>query len=142
MEPDQLKPGEKIAAPAQFEADRARAAEREETLGELRGYLEGEQRKALEADPYGHFKMRVPVGILRELGPQERERVEAFERQAFDRLRPIAKEKADQKRMFVAAGGDPDNFEADWILEREDAHIAKTAASNLERARRASSVYD
>lgn len=141
MEPEMLKPGEKIKAPAAFEADRARAAEREGTLGELRRWLEGEHRKALEENPYGHMKFRTPSGIRENLTRAEKDQIEAFEQQAFDRLRPIVQEKAERRDAHVRAGGNLDVFEHDWANGGEEARAAEVGEANLRRAR-ASSVYD
>lgn len=141
MEPEMLKPGEKIQAPAHIAADRARAAEREGTLGELRTYLEGEHRKALEENPYGHMKFKTPPGIRENLTSAEKAQIEAFEQRTYERLRPVVREKAERRDAFVRAGGDLDVFEYDWANGGEQAHAAETAEANLRRAR-ASSVYD
>lgn len=141
LEPEQMKPGEKIKAPPAFEADRARTAEREGTLGELRRWLEGEHRKALEFAPYGTFKFKTPTDIRANLTRDEQDQIDAFEEQAYARLRPIVREKAEQRDAFVRAGGDLDVFEHDWANGGEQAHAAERGEAALRRAR-ASSVYD
>ena len=131
---------EKIRVPG-YEADQERAAEREEALGELKEWLEDKHQTALDEDLYGQFKFKMPIELLKDLTPQEREKLQDFEEQTYARLKPIAREKADQRQAFVAAGGDAESFEANWGQYGRDQHIAKTAAENLERARRESSIY-
>lgn len=131
---------EKIRVPG-YEADQERAAYRETALGELREWIEDKHRTAVEADPYGQFKFLTPIEVLKDLNPQEREKLQNFEEQAYARLKPLAQEKADQRQAFVLAGGDAATFEARWGRHGREDHIAKAAAQNLERARRESSIY-
>lgn len=131
---------EKIRVPG-YEAEQERAAEREEALGELREWIEDKHRKALDEDLYGQFKFKMPIELLKDLTPQEREKLQNFEEQTYARLKPLAQEKADQRQAFVRAGGSAEAFEANWGQHGRDAHIARTAAENLERARRESSIY-
>lgn len=131
---------EKIRVPG-YEADQERAAYRETALGELREWIEDKHQKALDEDLYGQFKFRTPIELLKDLTPQEREKLQDFEQQTYARLKPLAREKADQRQAFVRAGGGAEAFEANWGRHGRDEHIARKAAQNLERARRESSIY-
>lgn len=133
---------QKIKPPAHVEADRRRAEEREGNIAELKGWLEDQHRTALDNDPYGQFKYRTPLDVLKALDERERDQIRVFEHLTHDRLKPLAREKSDQRRVFVGAGGNAEDFDKDWENRGRDAHIAGTAFDNLERARRSSSVYD
>lgn len=126
---------------ARLDADQEKAAKREETIGELKGWLEDKHRAALEENPYGRFVSRIPVELLANLSPVEREQIDAFEEGAFDRHQPIAQLKHDQRRAFVAAGGTEAAFEDHWRAGGRDASIAEIASENLERARQEDQVF-
>lgn len=131
---------EKIKVPA-FEAAQRYAAEREEALGKLRGWLKEEHRKALEEDPMRHFTFKTPTDLLKDLTPQEKERLQGFEETTFARLKPRAQEKADKRRFAIAAGSSAEDFEREWTEIGSEVATAQRAHDIEERARRASSPY-
>ena len=139
-EPERTQSG-LIKVPAAYEQERKRSADREKALGELREWLAQEHANALEAKPLATFKTRLPLEVLQNLTEREREQLLSFEQRTFDQQKSIARQKDEQKRAFVSAGGDPEAFEADWAWEGRDATIAAGAADNLERLQRASSPY-
>lgn len=125
-----------------LEAEEAKRAERQETLDELRGWLDGKHRDALKEEPYGQFVSKVPVSLLAKLTPQEIEQLDAFEQQAFGRHRQLAQTKEQQRTACLAAGGDAEGFEVYWESYGKDAHAAQATEESLERARREGNVFD
>lgn len=132
---------EKIKVPAHVLGEQEQAAARAGSLDEMRLWLEGRHREALEENPYGGFKFRTPLDTLKKLTAEERGELQRHEETTFKRLQPLARGKQEQKRAFVSAGGSAERFEQHWQREGEDAHLFRVAAENVERARRDSSVY-
>lgn len=130
----------KIRVPA-GEAMMREKAERERFMGEMREYLDAEQRKAAAAEPFGHPKIRIPANILGELSAAEREELHSFEEQAFHRHQEQARHKDSEKRYWEAAGGDGEHFERRWRESGEEEAIARRAAEMRERAERSSTAY-
>lgn len=128
----------KIKLPAHVAAERQRTDERRRAIGELREWLKEEHRRALDENPLGQFKFRVPLDTLKALTPEERHEIEAFEQQTDSRLRGMSQAKDHQKRMFVAAGGNEQAFEEGWQMWGEEAALQQRAAEVEERARRSS----
>lgn len=122
---------------------RATEEERGELVAALTEELEGQQRAAVEADPYGHPTIKLPNygSIMKALRPGEIEQIEAAETGEFERRRPIAQAYRQQKTAFVQAGGARADFEEHWRAGGENATIAEMAQAKLERARRGSSVF-
>lgn len=123
------------AAIARMDAEQAKADQRWETLDGVREWLDGKHRDALQEEPYGQYVSRLPIELLAKLTIQEREQIDAFERLAFDRHRPLAQAREQQRRAFVAAGGTAAAFELNWETYGGDAHTARLADEHLERAR-------
>ncbi len=119
-----------------LEATEARAARRSEAMQELRDWIDGKHREALEEQPYSTFVSRAPIGTLAHLTPTERDGIYAEERGSFDRHQPVAQARAEQLSAFVRAGGNAADFEANWSTHGRDAHVAGVAGEQLERARR------
>lgn len=117
---------------AGMDADREKAAQREKWLEEAADALEIGQRQAAETSPYGRFSSRIPVDVG--LTPEEHDQLLGFERAAFERYKPLAQAKEEQKRAFVGAGGDEGTFDAHWAAGGKEATIAQLAETNLERA--------
>lgn len=135
-----MEPNEKIPVPASFLADQEKAAKRRETIGELREYLGRKQQEALDEEPYGYFKSRMPIQLLKDLTQQERDELFGFEESEHARLKPLTQTKHDQRGAFIRAGGTAEAFDAHWEAGGKDATIAQRAGDELERAAR-DSVY-
>lgn len=127
---------------ARMDAEQAKAAQRRETLDELRGELDRMHRKALQESPYSTYVSRVPISLLAKLSSAERDQIENFEQQAFARHQPMAQAREQQRTAFVAAGGEAEAFDSFWEAGGKDAHAAQVAEENLERARREDNVFN
>lgn len=141
-EPNQLGPEEKISVPAAFLDRQKKEAERRELIGEWRQHLGAKQREHLEQEgPLAGFKTRISVELFKSLTPEEREELMSHEQAEYNRLKPLATSKSEQRRAFVAAGGDGEDFDEHWELGGKNATIAQMADEKLDRASRASSAY-
>lgn len=142
MEPHQLKPGETLPAPASYLAGQEEEAQRARLIGEWREHLGAKQRAALEEEgPYAPFKTRMSLELVKSLTPEEREELAIHEQREYDRLKPLAASKGEQRRQFIAAGGDGADFDEMWESGGKNATIAQLADDRLDRASRASSAY-
>ncbi len=141
MEPEQLRAGEKVAVPEAWKADQAATTERRELIGEWRAWLGAKQQESLDAAPYGRFQSRIPIEALKSFTPEERDELMVAEELEYNRLKPLAQARDEQRRAFVQAGGDAENFDAVWEGYGKDIHIAEEAAESIERAKRSSSPY-
>lgn len=117
-----------------LEASEEKAARRSEAMEELRDWIDGKHRDALEENPYGTFVSRAPIGTLAHLSPTERAGIDTHERGSFDRHQPIAQAKARQLSAFVQAGGNAESFRENWERSGRDGYIAGVAAEQLQRA--------
>lgn len=141
MEPEQLKPGEKVAVPESFWADQEKKEERRELIGEWRTWLSTKQQEALEANPYAPLRSRIPIEALKAFTAEERDALMTHEELEHSRLQPVARARAEQHRAYVAAGGNAEDFDDQWEGYGREIHTAGVAEANLERAKRASSPY-
>lgn len=133
---------EKIKVPAAWAAKSAEEAQRRELVGQWREHLATRQREVLDEEgPYGNFRSRLPVEVLKNLTPGEREELMAHEEAEYNRLKPLARAKDEQRRAHVQAGGDAEDFEAQWEAYGKDITISARADESLDRAARASSPY-
>jgi hypothetical protein len=133
---------EKIKVPAAWAAQRDEEAQRRELVGQWREHLATGQRKVLDEEgPYGNFRSRLPVEVLKNLTPNEREELMAHEEAEFNRLKPLARAKDEQRRAHVMAGGSAEAFERQWADYGEAITIDARAAESLDRAARSSSPY-
>lgn len=130
----------KIRVPA-GEAMMREKAERERFMGEMREYLDARQREAAFEEPFGQFKIKLPMDAMGELSEGEKEQLDSYEKQAFERHQEQARHKDSEKRYWIAAGGDGDRFERRWRESGEEEAIARRAREMRERAERSSTAY-
>ena len=116
-----------------MEAEQEKAEKLGATMDERRKWLDRRHREALQEEPYGPFTSKIPLEVLKNLTSQERDQLEAFELQAFHRHRPLAQARDEQRRAFIAVGGDAESFDSIWELGGKDAQAAELASGNIER---------
>lgn len=134
---------EKISPPASWQRAQEEQQARRECVEEWRGHLSALQAQALEQDPYGQFVSRIPVEVLTggSFNRQELDELVGHEEAEHRRLAPLAKAKDERRRAYVRAGGAPEAFDRQWREYGQELYISDKAAEDLERARRASSIY-
>lgn len=126
---------------ARYEQEREAQAARERTIAELKDALEEKHRKALEENPYRPFASRLPVELMANLTAVELEQIAASEEGAFHRLQPLAQQKEEQRRAYIAAGGSEADFEAGWAAFGEETAVQERAREHLERSRHESRIF-
>lgn len=142
IDPNQLRDGEKISVPASHQAGQEEKAQRARLIGEWRGFLSAKQRKHLDEEgPHAGFRTRISAELAKALTPQEYEELAGHEQAEYNRLKPLATSKSEQRRAFIAAGGDGEDFDEHWELGGKNATIAQMADERLDRAARSSSAY-
>jgi hypothetical protein len=125
---------EKIKVPAGWAAERDKEAERRHLIGEWRQHLSAQQRQALDEEgAFGGFKSRLPLEVLKNLTPDEREELMTHEEAEYNRFRPLAEARRTQRAAYVKAGGDAEDFDAGWEVAGREETIAWIASGgNLE----------
>ena len=119
---------EKIKVPAAWAAQRDEEAQRRKLIGEWREYLGAQQRKALDEEgPTGSFRTRLPLKVLKNLTPDEREQLMAHEEAEYNRFLPLAEARRTQRAAWVKAGGDAEDFDAGWEAGGREMTIAEVA---------------
>ncbi len=110
-----MEPQEKIKVPAAWSAACDADAQRRQSVEEWKGYLSGQPRKTLETEGVGAvLKTAIPLDKLRAFNPDEQDELMAHEQAEYERLRPLAVARDEQRRAFVAAGGDGESFDGMW----------------------------
>ncbi len=133
---------EKIPVPASWLAERDKEDARRKLIDEWRQHLSAQQRKALDEEgSTARFRSHLPLEVLKNLTPDEREALMAHEESEYNRFKPLAVAKSEQLRAHVRAGGSAEDFERIWEAYGRDATIDATVAEHLDRESRASQLY-
>lgn len=102
-------------------------ANREQLVGEWIEYLTGEQERAARENPFGRFQSRIPAYVFKRFTQDEIRRMQTNEEVAYNRRLPLERAKVQQKRAWLAAGGDEAGFEEHWELVGKADTVQKSA---------------
>ncbi len=125
----------------QLEAREAQAAERAASLDKVKDWLNEEQRKRANEDPYDPFVSALPIEELQKLTPEEAEQLLGAEHGAFVRYQPIAQAREQGRAAWLASGGRESEYEEYWATFGESSAIADRATELQERAHQEGSVF-